>query len=115
LKKLIEKRNDLVAEMTNIVNKAKAENRAVTEDEKKRFDACKVEIANIDATVKMNEEMGAFENVVLADPKPAMTDKEKDEKAFINLIKQINPLRGCQKLNLQKSYLFVQHFSLQIK
>lgn len=89
MKKLIEKRNDLVAEMTNIVNKAKAENRAVTEDEKKRFDACKVEIANIDATVKMNEEMGAFENVVLADPKPAMTDKEKDEKAFINLIKQI--------------------------
>jgi HK97 family phage major capsid protein len=89
LKKLIEKRNDLVAEMTNIVNKAKAENRAVTEDEKQRFDACKAEIANIDATVKMNEEMGAFENVVLADPKPAMTNEQKDEKAFINLIKQI--------------------------
>ena len=89
MKKLIEQRNDLVEEMTTIVNNAKAENRAVSTDEANRFDACKAEIENIDKTIKMGEEMENLENKVVEEVKPAMTNKEKDEKAFINLIKQI--------------------------
>lgn len=89
MKKLIENRNDLVAEMTNIVNTAKAENRAVNEAEAERFEACKVEIANIDKTIKMGEEMENLENKVVSAPVVEMTNEQKDEKAFINLIKQI--------------------------
>lgn len=88
MKKLIEQRNDLVEEMTNIVNKAKAENRAVSADESNRFDACKAEIENIDKTIKMGEEMENLENKVI-EVKHEMTNAQKDEKAFINLIKQI--------------------------
>lgn len=88
MKKLIEKRNDLVEEMTDIVNKAKAENRAVSAEESDRFDACKAEIENIDKTIKMGEEMENLENKVI-EAKPEMTNAQKDEKAFINLIKQI--------------------------
>lgn len=89
MKKLIEQRNDLVEEMTNIVNKAKAENRAVSAEEAERFDACKAEIANIDKTIKMGEEMENLENKVVEVSKSEMTNEQKDEKAFINLIKQI--------------------------
>ena len=88
MKKLIEKRNDLAEEMTNIVNTAKSENRAVSEEEANRFEACKAEIANIDKTIKMGDEMENLENKVI-EAKPEMTQAQKDEKAFINLIKQI--------------------------
>lgn len=88
MKKLIEQRNDLVEEMTNIVNKAKAENRAVSEEEADRFEACKAEIANLDKTIKMGEEMENIENKVV-EVKTELTNEQKDEKAFINLIKQI--------------------------
>lgn len=88
MKKLIEQRNDLVEEMTNIVNTAKAENRAVSADEAQRFDACKAEIENIDKTIKMGEEMENLENKVV-EVKAEMTKEQADEKAFINLIKQV--------------------------
>ncbi len=88
MKKLIEQRNDLVEEMTNIVNTAKNESRAVSEEEAQRFEACKAEISNIDKTIKMGEEMENLENKVVVE-KTEMTNEQKDEKAFINLIKQI--------------------------
>lgn len=89
MKKLIEQRNDLVEEMTNIVNTAKGENRAVSEEEAKRFDACRAEIENIDKTIKMGEEMENLENKIIEAPKSEMTNEQKDEKAFINLVRQI--------------------------
>lgn len=88
MKKLIEQRNDLVEEMTNIVNTAKNESRAVSEEEAQRFEACKAEISNIDKTIKMGEEMENLENKVVVE-ETKMTNEQKDEKAFINLIKQI--------------------------
>lgn len=89
MKELIEQRNDLVEEMTNIVNKAKAESRAVSNEEAQRFDACKAEIENIDKTIKMGAEMENIENKVVEVAKTEMTAKEKDEKAFINMLRQI--------------------------
>lgn len=88
MKKLVEKRNDLVEEMNNIVNTAKAESRAVTEEESKRFTDCKAEIESIDNTMKMEEDMKNYENKVV-EVAPEMTNKERDEKAFINIIKSI--------------------------
>lgn len=89
MKALIEKRNDLVAEMTNIVNTAKAENRAINEAEAEKFENCKVEVSNIDKTIKMGEEMENLENKVVSAPAVEMTNEQKDEKAFLNLIKSI--------------------------
>ncbi len=88
MKKLIEKRNDLVNEMTKIVNTAKAESRAVTAEEESRFDACNAEVARIDKTIKMAEETATFENKVVVKTEE-MTDKQRDEKIFVNIIKQV--------------------------
>ncbi len=89
MKQLVEKRNDLVDEMSKIVDTAKAENRAVTEEEAKQFENCKAEIQNIDKTIKMGEEMEQFENKTVVEPVKELTNKEKDEKDFINIIKGI--------------------------
>ena len=88
MKKLIEQKNDLIAEMANIVDTAKAESRAVSEAEAKRFEDCKAEISNIDKTIKMGEEMENLENKVV-EVAPQMTAKEKDEKEFVNIIKSL--------------------------
>lgn len=89
MKKLVEERNDLIEEMTGIVNKAKAENRAVTAEESKRFEACKAEIDNIDKTIKMREEMENFENTIVVKPTTEMTDVQNDEKVFVDLLRQV--------------------------
>lgn len=89
MKKLVEKRNDLVDEMSTIVNTAKAENRAVSEDEAKQFENCKAEIENIDKTLKMEQEMENFENKIVSEPAKELTNKERDEKIFANIIRDI--------------------------
>ena len=89
MKQLVEKRNDLVDEMSKIVDTAKAESRAVTEEEAMRFENCKAEIQNIDKTLKMGEEMENFENKEVVAVAPQMTNKERDEKEFINIIKSM--------------------------
>lgn len=87
MKGLIEKRNDLVDKMSNIVNTAKSENRAVTEAEAKQFNDCEAEIKNIDNTIEMENKMNNFENKIVVSP--AMSEKERDEKIFANMIRQI--------------------------
>ena len=87
MKELIERRNDLVDKMSNIVNTAKAENRAVTKDEAKQFNDCEAEIKNIDNTIEMEKKMDNFENRKVVSP--ALTSAEKDEKIFANMIRQI--------------------------
>lgn len=87
MKELIEKKNDLIEQMTNIVNTAKAENRAVNEEEAKQFNDCEAEIKKIENTIEMEKKMENLEN---KKPMPVMTDEaKKDEIAFINLIKDI--------------------------
>ena len=51
-KELIEKRNEIQDKMEKILNKAKEEKRAMTEDEIKNFDDMEKEIKNIDATIE---------------------------------------------------------------
>lgn len=90
MKELFEKRNDLVEQMSNIVNTAKAEARAVSEDEAKQFKDCEAEIAKIDNTIEMEKKMENFENKTPV--APALGDakadqKAKDEKTFANMIR----------------------------
>ena len=51
-KELEEKREELVTEMEELLNKAKAETRAMNDDEVSRYEEIKKEIRNIDVTLE---------------------------------------------------------------
>lgn len=96
MKELIEKKNDLIDKMSNIVNTAKAEARAVTEDEAKQFTDCETEIKNIEKTIEMEKKMENLENKdTVAPVSDKATEvkiaeaKAKDEKIFANMIRSI--------------------------
>lgn len=57
IKELTEKRNDLVTEAEKMLETAKMETREISEDELKRYDEIKAEIAKIDASLKMEAEV----------------------------------------------------------
>lgn len=58
---LIEQRNNLLDEMEGLLNKAKEETRAFTEEESTRYDEIKKEIEQLDKTIKAEEEARAME------------------------------------------------------
>lgn len=76
VKGLEEKRAALIEEMGDMVNKAEAETRALSEDENKRFGELKNEINNIDTTLKAIEEARALEN------KTPAKDKKKEQRSI---------------------------------
>ena len=90
MKELIEKKNDLIDKMSNIVNTAKAEARAVTADEAKQFNDCEAEVKNIENTIEMEKKMENFENKVTVAPieNKAMDIKAKEEKIFADMIRR---------------------------
>lgn len=88
-KELIEKRNEYVVKMQNILDKAKEENRVVTDEENTEFTNCEAEIKNIDRTIALNEKM---QNVNLKKvpevvPVKELSNDEKDAKVFENMIR----------------------------
>ena len=85
-KQLIEKRNDLQEKMEGILNLAKNENRAMSEEEIKNFDEMEKEIKNIDATLERKEKLDKMENKKIEDKKE-LTQEEKDIKAFAQFIR----------------------------
>ena len=87
MKELIEKKNDLIDKMTGIINTAKAEKRAVTEEEAKAFSDCESEIKNIENTIEMEKKMENLENKVIV--APVSNEEEKDRKTFLNIIRKI--------------------------
>jgi HK97 family phage major capsid protein len=91
LKALIEKRNEKVAEMQSILDKAKEEKRAMTEEEMEQFNALENEISNLDATIEAEKRASNYtitddntENNVNGEEKRA----ESEERAFANYIKR---------------------------
>jgi len=85
-KKLIEKREQILAEMELLTNTAETEERALTEDEQAKFDAYEKEIRAIDATVKTEERARALNTVTEKEDKPAKKAKlsrvTAEERAF---------------------------------
>ena len=67
-KALIELRNAKVSEMRNTVDKAKAEGRALTDEEKTTFNNLEKEIKNIDETIEINNKVAA--NYLQKAPEP---------------------------------------------
>ena len=101
LKKLIEKRNDKIAEMEGIVGKVKKEVRAMDEDEKKLFDELKNEVDSLNSTIaaieetqkkaeeanKENEGDTNTEQKTAEELKAEKDKEEKEERAFENHIR----------------------------
>jgi HK97 family phage major capsid protein len=57
---LLEQRNNLLDEADNLLKKSKQESRAFSDDESKRFDEIKTEVAKIDKTLTAETEARAF-------------------------------------------------------
>lgn len=89
-KKLIEKRNELVAEMDALVKSADEETRALNDDEVKSFEEKKAEVAKIDQTLALaNEERSMMS--IAHEEAPKALDKvaksEVEERAFANFLR----------------------------
>jgi HK97 family phage major capsid protein len=55
VKSLLEQRNDKITEMEGVINAAKAETRAMNDDEQKKFEGLEADIAAIDKTIEAEE------------------------------------------------------------
>nr|DAV31738.1 MAG TPA: major capsid protein [Caudoviricetes sp.] len=90
LKKLIEKRNELVMQMDNLVKVADEETRALNEEETTKFEGLQKEVADIDKTLKLAQEERSLMSVS-DDETPAKTDKKAmamaEERAFANFLR----------------------------
>lgn len=89
LKALIEKRNEKVAEMQSILDKAKEEKRAMTEEEMAQFNALENEISNLDATIEAEKRASNY--TITDDNKDKSVEEraEAEERAFENYIRGI--------------------------
>ena len=86
-KALIEKRNDIVDQMSQLFGAAEAEKRALSTEEVEKFEGLKAEIAKIDATLKAAEEARGFESM-------KETKKESSEEAEVRAFEKF--LRGTK-------------------
>ena len=85
-KELMEKRNELQSEMEEILNKAKVENRAMNDEEIKKFDNVEKEIKNIDATLERSKKINE-RDCKQPEGNEELTQEEKDVKAFATFIR----------------------------
>nr|DAX39480.1 MAG TPA: major capsid protein [Caudoviricetes sp.] len=90
-KKLIEERNEKVTKMEGILNKAKAENRVPTAEEKAEFDALEKEVKGIDDTLAMSNAVSSLglKPVPATDPTASMSVEDREAKQFANMIRGI--------------------------
>lgn len=89
LKKLMERRAELKKQLDDLVAKADAEERAMSEEETKDFDAAEKEIKEIDATLEREERARGITEVQHPTETHEMTQEERaaaDEKAFADFI-----------------------------
>ena len=108
LKELNEKRNALVEEAQGMLDTAKKEERAVNDEEMKRYDEIKAEIENIDKQIKITEEVRAMEMKPVEEKKelqtrevmPGLEVRMDEVKEFADFVRTAN-LRG-DPVNLDK-------------
>lgn len=87
LKALIEKRNDLQEQMAELLNGAKTEERAMSEEEVGKFDSLEKEIKDIDETICRAEKVKGMEKKEVKKERADMTQEERDIKAFANYVR----------------------------
>lgn len=98
-KGLEEKRNDLKAQMSALLETAKTEQRAMTEKETKQFDKLEREIKEINETIKREDVKNEMENKEM---KKDVTVEEREVKEFANYIRSTIEGRA-DATNLTKS------------
>lgn len=89
MKKLIEKRNALKAQLSAIVEKAKSEERAISPEETAEFDRIEAELRALDATIKAQERVQNISDITAPDPAPkadAPTKEQTEERAFADFL-----------------------------
>ncbi len=105
LKGLEEQRNDKITEMQGIIDKAKGETRAMSQEEQDKFKTLSDEVAAIDATVKAEERARALE-IKKSDKgddkkEEKRAQEEAEERAFANYLRGIAEERA--DINLTKT------------
>lgn len=90
LKGLTEQRNDKALEIQKILDAAKAETRAMNEEELKKFNDLEKEIKGIDATIKAEQRAQVLNlNVIDTGKKEELRAEEIEERAFANYIRGV--------------------------
>lgn len=90
LKALIEKRNAKVEEMQALLNKAKEETRAMTEEEMTKFNDLEKEIKGLGATIEAEKRANSIETLENVDQNKSKTEERAviEERIFSNYIKK---------------------------
>jgi len=102
LKSLTEQRNEKVEELQAIVDKAKLETRAMTDEENTHFEALEKEIADIDKTIAAETRARGLEIIEeTKEDKKVEERAELEERAFENYIRGIVEERA--DVNLTKT------------
>ena len=96
IKGLEEKRNDLKSQMMSLLDTAKAEKRAMAENEVAEFDKLEKEIRDITATIEREEKVNNMNNEVKKD----LTVEERDSKAFVGYIRDVLENRADANLTV---------------
>lgn len=97
-KELMEQRADLHNELQGILDAAKAEKRAMTEEEQTRFDEIEKQIKDIDATLEAEARAKGIQNYKGTNP---AEEKEKlEERAFANYIRGVVEQRADVNLTV---------------
>lgn len=89
MKKLIEKRNALKAQLTAMLEKAKTEDRAFNDEENAEFTRIENEIKSLDTTIKAEERAKGITELLVPDVQPASAQpdrKEIEERAFVDYL-----------------------------
>lgn len=89
MKKLIEQRAFLASLLKSMVDTAKSENRAFTDEENKKFDETEAQIKALDATIQAEERAKNISEFHAPDPTPQkkqLTQEQIEERAFTDFI-----------------------------
>ena len=96
IKGLEERRNDLQSQMLALLDTAKAEVRAMTDEETAKFDDLEKEIRSIDATIEREEKRDMMEKKEI---KEEMTVEQRDIQDFANYIR--NQVSGSAEMRAE--------------
>ena len=81
-KEMVEKKNDLITRAETIVKGAKEEKRELTQEEKDELNTIKTDVASIDETIKLEDEVSRMERSTAEEEKK--TEEKKGENVKMN-------------------------------
>jgi HK97 family phage major capsid protein len=84
---LLEQRNNLIAEMQGLIEKAKKETRSFEEAETTRFEEIKTEVSKIDKTIQAEQEAEQMSSTQQAKTSEEEEQRALDEDKFLRFIK----------------------------